>query len=134
MPSFTRRSAFFRFFRCLLSGCRDQANAVKVPWGQGLGAVPTTLRLYPKHFAPIRKTLYAYTQNEKGTPKLVQDRCRMVAPFFRLSCTRIILILSTLQAKVARVAPFFLFSVDVGELFKEKPACAIIQPIAWGII
>ena len=75
MPSDTRRSAFFRFFRCLLSGGRDQANAVKVPWGQGLGAVPTTLRLYAKCFAPIRKTLYAYTQNEMAP----QSWCKMGA-------------------------------------------------------
>ena len=81
---FPQRSAFFRFFRCLLTGGRDQANVVKVPWGQGLGAVPTTLRLYAKCFTPIRKTLYAYTQNEMGFPKVVLDWCRIVAPFFTI--------------------------------------------------
>ena len=79
-----RRSAFFRFFRCLLTGCREHANVVKVPWEQGLGAVPTTLRLYAKCFTPIPKTLYAYTQNEKYYPKLVLDWCRMVARFFTI--------------------------------------------------
>ena len=81
-----RRSAFFRSFRCLLTGCRKHANVVKVPWEQGLGAVPTTLRLYAKCFTPIRKTLYAYTQNEMGFPKVVLDWCTKVAPFLQ-SCT-----------------------------------------------
>ena len=79
-----RRSAFFRSFRCLLTGCRKHANMVKVPWEQGLGAVPTTLRLYAKCFTPIRKTPCAYTQNEKHLPKLVLDWCTKVARFFAI--------------------------------------------------
>ena len=84
MPSDTRRGAFFRFFRCLLTGCRKHANVVKVPWEQGVGAIPTTLRLYAKCFTPIRKTLYAYTQNKTDSPDVVLDWCTMVARFFTI--------------------------------------------------
>ena len=84
MPSDTRRSAFFRLFRCLLTGCRKHANVVKVPWEQGVGAIPTTLRLYAKCFTPIRKTLYAYTQNGADFPDVVLDWCRIVARFFAI--------------------------------------------------
>ena len=55
-PSYSRRSAFFCSYRCLLTGCREHANVVKVPLQQGLRAYQTTVCVSPNNRSRLRKS------------------------------------------------------------------------------
>ena len=61
--SFGRSNAFFDSFKRHLLGYRSASNKGKPLSQQGLRAYLTTFCLYPKHFTPIRKIPFAYTQN-----------------------------------------------------------------------
>ena len=80
----------------------------------------TGVRCRSDDLAPIRKMLYAYTQNtlrlypkRKASPKAGARLVHQSSTIFRNLAPKIILILSELQSRVARVAPFFIDTITV---------------------
>ena len=57
----------------LLSSSEAPLNPYQLPLKPVLPAALSTLRLYPKHLAPIRKILNAYTQNKSHFPKVILE-------------------------------------------------------------